>query len=305
MNQHDDDPIAHLQDWARKTERKVRWGRRARLLRFLLPLTVAGVLVVAAVPTVRWALDDDDAPAAQTSAPDGVTATTTGSAAPASPFEGTAAATYPIGEAGITLPPARAVSGFSAAEVSESLTRVRTALILGRLDHDMIVDHRKGAFLRLLAPNARATIEKWFTNGSFSTVVTWIDPAVTLDPRNEPRVSGRVTYKSMVKDGTRILRVTTNFVWIYAFAGEFANRPLAVEHDQIDWDFPQKDAVRLEDRGMWIGGATGYDAWVDCVASKKGLLAPTPKDAAGRPSTEDQEALAKPDHSLDIDGNCA
>ncbi|GAA4586270.1 hypothetical protein BJY16_007848 [Actinoplanes octamycinicus] len=307
MNQHDEsDPIAHLQDWARKTERKVRWGRRARLLRYLIPLTVVALLVGAAVPTLRWAFAGGDAPAAQPGAPDGVTATTTRSAAPTSPFEGTAAANYPIGEAGITLPPAKAVTGFSAAQVTEALTDVRTALIVARLDHDMIVEHRTAGFLRLLAPNSRTTVEKWIKDNTASNVVTRIDPAVKLDPRNEPRVSGRVTYKSVLDQGIRTLRVTTNFVWVYAFEGEFAYRPLAVEHDQVDWDFVLDKKVRQADRGMWVGAAKAYGAWVDCAATKKGLLAPTPKGVAGNglPDTEDPDELAKPEHSLDIGDDC-
>ncbi|WIM93715.1 hypothetical protein ACTOB_005701 [Actinoplanes oblitus] len=308
MNQHDEsDPIAQLQDWARKTERKVRWGRRVRLLRHLIPLLLAAVLIAAVVPAVRWALSDDDTPAARPGVPDGVTATTTTSAAPTSPFEGTAAAHYPIGAAGITLPPAKAVTGFSAAEVAVALAKVRTALILARLDHDMIVDHRTSGFLRLLAPGARARFEKSVRDKTFTNVLTWIDPAVKLDPRNEPRVSGRVTYESVMDGRTRVLRVTTNFVWVYAFQGEFAYRPLAVEHDQVDWNFVQDETVRRSDRGMWVGATRSYSAWVDCAAGKKGLLAPTPKGIGGTalPDTEDPDQLAKPEHPLDIGDDCA
>jgi hypothetical protein len=317
MNQHDEsDPIANLQDWGRKTERRVRWGRRLKWLRHLVIVAVAVGLVAAAVPLIRSALPDSPATPAATAAaagpgvtassgPDEATVTTTGSAAPAGPFDGTAAARYPIGEAGITLPPAKAVTGFSKLEVAEALTRVRTALVLGRLDHDMIVGHRNAGFLRLFAPSERTSLGKSFKAGSFTGYATWIDPAVKLDPKNEPRVSGRVTYRSVVDDGIRTLRVTTNFVWIYAFQGEFAYRPLALHHDQVDWDFPQEKNLRPEDRGMWIGAVKSYGAWVDCAAAKKGLLAPTPKGVGGLPDPEDPDQLAKPDHTLEVKDGCA
>ncbi|GAA2688741.1 hypothetical protein [Actinoplanes palleronii] len=302
MNEHDEvDPFAELRDWGKKTERKVRRERQVRgagkSLRYVVMAGVAGVMIAATVPVVRalWpavSASADDTPAAAASSD-------------TSPFTGTAAANYPIGEAGIVLPEVKAVTGFSATEVRTALNTVRAALVAGRLDEDTLVRHRKDEFLGLLAPNDRTSVAKWFGSASFGTVVTWIDPAVTLDPANRPRVSGRVTYKSVVDDGIRTIRVTTNFVWVYAFQGEFAFRPLAVEHEQVDWEFPDEDKVRPGDRGMWIGANTSYHAWIDFAAAKKGLLAPTPKDAgAGLPNAEDQESLAKPEHPLDIRDNC-
>ncbi|GIE86298.1 hypothetical protein [Actinoplanes regularis] len=309
MSQHDDlDPIVNLQDWARRTERKVKRQRRfggvVSKLRYVVAAVTLGALIWASVPLVREVWPRESAAPAPT--PSGITATTATRAETTSPFEGTAAATYPVGEKGITLPPARAVTGFSAAQVKADLELVRKAMVAGRLDPDMTVGHRPDDFLLMLAPSARAQIAKWFEGDTFVSLATWIDPAVRLDPKNEPRVSGRVTYRSVVEDGIRTLRITTNFVWVYAFEGEFLSGPLAVRHDQIDWDFPQTRNLRDADRGMWVHNATSYGAWLDCAAADKGLLAPTPKDATGTglAGTEDQESLAKPDHPLEIGDNC-
>jgi hypothetical protein len=309
MNQHDDsDPLASLEDWARKTERKVRRQRRlggfAAKLRYVVMAGVAVALIVAAIPLVRSVWPAGKTAAAPAPTIDGVTATTSASAKPAGPFDGTAAASYPIGTKGITLPKATAVTGFTAVEVGAALTKVRDALVAGRLDQDMTVDHRPDDFLALLAPNARTQIAKWFTSDDFSSLATWIDPKVKLDPGNQPRVSGRVTYKSVPDGKRRALRVTTNFVWVYAFQGEFAWRPLAVEHDEIAWDFPETENLRVADQGMWVHEAKSYGAWIDCVAADKGLVAPTPKGDGRGTDTEDPDSLAKPDHPMEIDDDC-
>lgn len=226
-------------------------------------------------------------------------------AAPTDPFAGTPAAAYPKGQAGITLPAAKAITGFSAAQVRADLQQVRTALIAGRLDHAMLVDHRPTGLLDLLSPNSRDSIEKWFQTTQFESVATWIDPAVRLNPREQPRVSGRVTYSSVLSGGLRTLRVTTNFVWVYAFQVG-GDRPLAAEHDEILWEFPTASNLRVSDRGMWVRQATSYAAWVDCAAGKKGLLAPTRQtDVAPEPSdTEDPDNYLRADHAIDIGDGC-
>jgi hypothetical protein len=169
----------------------------------------------------------------------------------------------------------------------------------------MLVGHKPEAFLALLAPNQRDDIGKWFRSTNFDTVATWIDPAVTLDPHEQPRVSGRVTYTSKRVNGVQTLQVTTNFVWVYAFKG--ADHPLAVEHDENRWEFPAPNHLRARDKGMWIAYTRAYSAWVDCAAAAKGMLAPTRPGAAATPGpqdTENPDAYLKADHSLDITDDC-
>lgn len=302
------DPFTELEEWGRKTERRVRQSRlRGGLLRRipLVAVAVAAVVVLALVVPRLWpsvsAARSAGHPAA--TVPEGVTATTSRSAAPTGAFAGTPAAGYPVGAAGITLPKATAVPGFTAAQVRTALKSVREALIAGRLDDAMLTGHDPSRLLALLAPNQRDDVGKWFEDSTFDTVATWIDPAVRLDARERPRVSGRVTYASTTVDGIRTLRVTTNFVWVYAF--DRADRPLAAAHDEIRWEFPATAHLRADDRGMWIGATKAYTAWVDCAASDRGLLAPTRRAAAPHPtSTEDPDALLEADHSLTIEDEC-
>jgi hypothetical protein len=310
MARHDDDdPFAGLEDWATRAERRARSERRRDRFGRVLAFVVGGLVLAAiAFPLLR---DHDffGTPGAvadypTSSAPPGVTMLTSASAAPTDPFAGTPAATYPKGAAGITLPPPKAAPGFTAAEVKSALAQVRSALIAGRLAPGMLVGHDPKPFLALLAPSAQADVRKWFADKGFTSVATWIDPRVTLDPAEQPRVSGRVTYTSAMVGGVPALRVTTNFVWIYAFTG--ADHPIAVEHDETVWDFPSASGLRPADRGMWIRTTKSYAARIDCDAIAQGLLAPT-RTVAANPvplTTEDQDAYLKADHSLEITDDC-
>jgi hypothetical protein len=319
MDQYDEqDPFTGLENWAKDTERRVRRERRLGGLRrnalVLAGAALAVALLAVLVPVVRsWlpsgtsaSAGDDDAAAYPTqSVPAGISVTSTASAVPTDPFAGTAAAAYPKGAAGITLPRATAVTGFTAAQVDAALRQVRAALVGGRLERAMLVGHKPDEFLALLAPNQRDDIGKWFRSTSFDTVATWIDPAVKLDSHEQPRVSGRVTYTAKRINGIQTLQVTTNFVWVYAFEG--ADHPLAVEHDENRWEFPSPSHLRAGDKGMWIADTRAYSAWVDCAAAAKGMLAPTRPGAGATPGpqdTEDPDAYLKTDHSLDIADDC-
>ena len=304
------DPFAQLADWAEKTERRVRsgraWGGVLRRVPLVLGAVVLAVLVALAIPRMFSGRDGRGDVGAYPTAtvPDGITVTTSESAAPTDPFAGTPAAGYPKGAAGITMPKATAVTGFSAAQVSAALRQVRQALIAGRLDDMMLTGHNPTRLIALLAPDQRAAAAKWFHDTTFTSVATWIDPAVKLDPGEQPRVSGRVTYKSVVVDGIRTLRVTTNFIWVYAFRG--TDPALAAEHEEVNWEFPATKNLRAGDRGMWVGTSKSYAAWVDCAAADRGLLAPTRSGAAPAPSpSEDENALLEANHALEITDECS
>jgi hypothetical protein len=307
------DPFEGLEDWGRKTEKRVRRERWQRLGFQALVVVVTGLVVVALVPSLRSKLHgdagDDGGPAVAyptQSVPSGVSVTTTESAAPTDPFAGTPAAHYPKGAAGISSPAATKVGVFSAAQVGAALKKVRAAMIAGRLDPRMLTGHQPDKFLALLAPNSRKNIKGWFAGKDRSTVATWIDPSVRLDPAEQPRVSGRTTFRTVRIDDLEYLRVTTNYIWVYAFEGP--RHPVAAEHDQIDWDFPDTRNLRAGDQGMWVRNAEAYGALVDCAATDRGMLAPTGMDdapAAAPSNTEDPQNYLRADHSLDILDDCA
>jgi hypothetical protein len=306
------DPFAELENWAKQTERRVRREGRRGIVRKVASwgfgAVVVALLVVASIPLVReFRTGPSGAAPAVTyptqAVPSGVTVTTSASAKPSDPFEGTPAAAYPKGAAGITLPPAKAVEGFTATQVRDSLQKVHQALVATHLDHAMLVDHKPGTFLAMLAPGQRDDIGGWFRTRDFTTLAVWIDPAVKLDPGQQPRVSGRVTYSSVLVDGRRTLRITTNFIWVYAFTG--TEEPIAAAHDEVRWEFSWSPRLRASDHGMVIAKTDGYNAWVDCAAAAKGLLAPTRTQTAPAPTnSESDDEYLRADHSLDIGDNC-
>lgn len=326
MDEQDVDPFHGLEGWAKDVERRAKRAQRLHRLRSIFVrrrrapreprvrgragsvLWVAGIVVVSglALATTQHLASRPPSGAYPTqSAPAGVYATTTATAAPTDPFEGTPAAGYPQGDAGITLPPAVAVTGFSAAQVDSALRQVRAALVAGRLDPAMLRDHSTAAFESLLAPNDRTYVHQWFLTWRFRDVATWIDPKVTLDPHQPPRVSGRVTFASVGVNGVPTLQVTTNFVWVYPFVD--GPQRVAAVHDDIRWDFAPEKRVRRADAGMWVGEARSYFAWIDCAAWDRGLLAPDESAFGGAlpAGAEDPDAVLRPDHSLDIVNDCA
>ncbi|MEV6850616.1 hypothetical protein [Actinoplanes sp. NPDC051411] len=307
----DKDPFAGLEDWGKKAEKRVRRERRQRLGFWALAIAVAALVVVAVVPGLKSAVlgNRESAggavPYPTQSVPSGVSVKTTQSAAPTDAFAGSPAALYPKGAAGISMPAAARTGVFSAAQVGADLKKVRAAMIAGRLDPQMLTGHKPDKYLALLAPNARPEIKTWFAGKDRSTVATWIDPSVHLDPSEQPRVSGRTTYRTVKIGDIAYLRITTNYIWVYAFEGP--QHPLAAEHDQIDWDFPDTHNLRAGDRGMWIRNVDAYSALVDCSAAGRGLLAPTRTDSApavAPSNTEDPDNYLRADHSLDIGDDC-
>jgi hypothetical protein len=165
--------------------------------------------------------------------------------------------------------------------------------------------HDTGGFLKLLAPSSQASAEKQFGSPNGLSLVTWVDARAPLDRREQPRVSGRVSFAATLQQGIPTLTVTTNFIWVYAFAR--ADHPVAAEHDQIVWMFSESPRLRAEDRGMFISSDDGYSALVDCGAARNGILAPTPPNEGAAPDpgdTEDPEQLLNADHSLDIHDDC-
>ncbi len=328
-----DDPFHGLEEWARSTERRARRGHAWRRLRALprrvlrrrvgrISRRTVAVVVLLAVLAGAALLNRDrllnngaTAHAYPTqSHPSGVYATSTATGPAKGPFEDTPAATYPEGEAALTLPAPGDVDGFSSEQVAASLEQVRRALVAGRLDRRMLVDHDPAAFLALLGPNAAASWRSRFNEGTAISVASQLAPQARLlaDP---PRVSGRTTYLAAKSEtGQRYLEVVTNYVWVYPLEGP-DYRPhgrLLLVHDEVHWRFYHPDDVRPADRGMWIGQGQSYLLNADCEQLAKGLLAldsgstqPTLTRPTATPSVSRPEEYYDPNHSLDTGHSCA
>lgn len=324
------DPFSGMEDWAQEVEKRVtREHSRGRMVRALaapfrgarhgtrwltqpypiIALTVVALIAIAGLASTVDIDEDGSSQAYPTqSHPVGVYATTSGSAAPTDPFDGTPAATYPEAEAGITMPAATAAGPFDAALIADHLATVRQALIAGRLDQRMLVDHDPSVFLAMLAPGSSEVVAAWFSANDFSGIATQLAPGATLLPEL-PRVSGRMTLSATTDSGDRpCLEIVTNYVWVYPLEGQQngAGSRLVVIHDEVRWAFYAQGTVRDQDLGPWIQATTSYAYNVNCAQIDQSLIA-LPGDSAApvtEPSADDPDQYFNPDRSLDIVDTC-
>lgn len=279
--------------------------------------TARKIIIIVIVATVLLALccvggaiaiiaasDSDKSASPTTTHPSGVFATSTATAEASGPFGDSPAANYPKGADGITMPEAKAVTGFTKAEVTAALAKVRDAMIAARLDTRMVVDHDNSKLLGMLAKDSRADIENDFAKQGFFSYASQIAPGFTLDTSETPRVKGRITYRATTESDIRFLEVITNFVWVYPFAGITETDPLVVVHDEVHWYIPVNEDVEKTTQGLWINEATGYASNIDCDLLDKSLLAPDTSPSVVTGSTEDPDAMFDPDHNLEIEDSC-
>jgi hypothetical protein len=325
-DKHDDDPLRQLEDWGRKVERRLgraRTGRRImngltwparavarrprRWIAVLLVIAVGGGLWLGRGALLNWSgprpFGADGGRAYPTAShPAGAYATSSATADPAGPFAGTPAAHWAEGEAGISIPTATAVKGFTTAEVADHLAVVKRALVAARLDHTMLVNHDPSVFVRLVSPANRTFFMDEFRAGHLITMVTVIDANARLSS-HPPRVSGRTSFSSTKDDaGRTVLEVVTNYVWAYGFD----NDEVSLIHDEVRWRFYRAHEVKDSDLGLRLGGHDGYLANVDCAAAHRGQLGPpTPVTSAlGAPDPENPDNYYDPDHALEITDTC-
>ena len=311
-----DDPLAQLDDWARRVERKARRRERLRgLARTLAPGNRSAAIAVALVmallctgATMFWRDTIDRATTAYPTAavPSGIAATSGTGSGKDGPFTGTPAQEFPEGESGLVFPAAQGVGTWSETEVSAALATVRAALVAAYLDHRMLIDHDPSKLLELLAPDARENVAYNIERGRYGTTAVRIaKEARLLDVL--PRVSGRTTYREAVWGTIPVLEVVTNYVWAYPFEVPSGSRVVVV-HSEQTWRMPKDGTASATYRGLMIGDSHGYWFGMDCTQALLGFTAPDRDDAAptGPRATAAEAASAyyQPDHALDVQGGC-
>ncbi|MFE9690546.1 hypothetical protein [Micromonospora sp. NPDC005806] len=240
------------------------------------------------------------------SPPAGAHASTSASPpAAAGPFDGTPAAAFPEGQAGIALPAAKRTGPFTQKQVAAALAKVRTALVTARLDRRFMTTTDPDPFVRQFAPDARASLRRDFASDTFAAYASRLAPGARLTA-DQPRVKGRISYRATKDaDGIRILAVTTNFVWAYAFqtSSTVPGDGVVVVHDTVVWSVPHPDDVDRSSNGLWIEDADSYAANIDCPAFDKGLLI-LGGPSVGGPADPDPDAVFDPDTTLDRPDTC-
>ncbi|WP_344307978.1 hypothetical protein [Fodinicola feengrottensis] len=191
-------------------------------------------------------------------------------------FEGTNAASYAEGAAGIVPPPAAKAGDWSAADVARDLSAVKAALVSSHLDHRLLVTGDPAGYLAQVAPGYRSLAKLSLAKDSFSEMIRTA-PGTTLADLS-PRVKGKMTFGvGKDEDGHSYLQITTNYVWAYAFAGVGTNHPgehVVVVHDETKWGSYSDSHVGPESRGLWVEGTQAYVYNMDCQQIAHGLIAP-------------------------------
>lgn len=303
-------------EWVYQLEREIQVGRAARLgIGFrrrarrlaggLSALLVLGLLAYAGTVAYRYAQRREESSTASPAS--GVRTTASASPTPiAGPFDGTPAATFPVGAAGIVLPPAKRTGDFTAKQVAAGLAKVRTALVTARLDRAFMTAKDPERLARQFAPDARAGVRKDFTTETVASYATRLAPGARLTA-DQPRVKGDVHYRaSRDATGIRVLEVTTNFVWVYAFqdAGPAPADGVVVLHDTVVWHVTHPDDVTPGGRGLWLYQMQSYGWNLDCLTIRQGLVKPGGFNPAAEPFTEDPAKLYDPDHPIAVPNAC-
>jgi hypothetical protein len=262
-------------------------------------LAIALVIgAIKGIPALLGALDKNASSHPTASVPSGDTATSDATAAPTEPFQGTPAATYPEGDAGITLPSAKAVTGFTKAQVTAGLQKVKAALVATRLDPKMLGGDNS-ALIAMLAQDARTSITKDFASGQFFSYATQVAPGYALTS-DKIRVKGRVTFRATKEGDIRLLEVITKFVWVYPFTGELKEPGdhLVIVQDEVHWVIPVDADVEKSSRGLWINSAESFASNIDCALLDKSLLALGKPQFIPGGGNQDESAIFDPDAAL-------
>lgn len=182
---------------------------------------------------------------------------------PADPFSGTPANHWGDGAAGIVLPAAKPIGGYTATQVESAYGKTRQLLTAAYLDKNTLLGGKPTAFADLLT-SQEAT---WFLAGLNKTGVdkqgydlSTRDLVMAFPPGdaqligNVIKVHGTMQARSATKDGQSVLDVTTDYIFVYPV--EPPRRPTAWMRvvDQESWTVSFGD---------WAGGATSFEPWVD------------------------------------------
>jgi len=207
-------------------------------------------------------------------------------AGPATPWEGTPIADYKPAAQAIELPTAKAVPGFTAAEVQAALENVKKAMIAGRVDEKMLYEHDVTTLRALFSEYGQDLLDDAFDNNFGTIVATRIASGHKL-VEDGIRARGTVTFKASEIDGVTALTVHTEFVWVYAFTGTLITPGdhLVYIEDKIDWIFPAPDEVRDEYVGMELGEDSEFSViGMDCDLADKDLIALGKLTSGGNPT---------------------
>jgi hypothetical protein len=227
------------------------------------------------------------------------------------PFDGTPAAGWADGDAGVTAPAATTVGPFTARQVGDALGKVRQAVVTSRLDRAVLEGHDVERYLSLLAKDSQKNMRPVFDKdpNEAHAYATRLAEGFTLLPA-VPKVSGRMWAEKGTRPGELV--VHTNYVFAYAFAiddpGKLTDPMDIVAVDRWDVDYSVlTSGYTPSSLGIWPVRSQGFTYSMGCEALRAGYLAPAyseRRDPGGTSTQGDRGTYFDPGSALPATSTC-
>ncbi len=222
------------------------------------------------------------------------------------PFRDTPADTYPVGDAGIVLPPTQAQGQWSTEQITQALQRTKTALTAARLDERMLLQGETQLYLDQFAQSSRDFITGQLRGAGALAYVTRLAPGYTL--RSPARVSGAME----VAVGKAVqLVLSADYAWIYPLSAPNASEVFALPGSQLvvlrtveRYEFYPEKGYPEPNRGLRPGDGEQYAFNSDCDLAASGTLA-LPEDRNRVPGAPAEAAYDHTSPPGQAPSNCA
>ena len=249
--------------------------RRWLLGPLIIVLAVAVVSVLAWVSldrplTGKYPLPTGNATVSSLGTPGTTTAPTASGASetaavdgpPADPFAGSPAENWADGAAGIVIPAAHAVGGYTAAQVATAYQSTRKLLIAASLDKPTLLGGAPTAFASLLTSQQRTQflgglnrvgVDKHGNELSTRTLVTSFAPGSTRFIGSVIKVYGTMSARAAVDQGRKVLAVEVNYRFVY---------PVEPPGAPADWMRVVAAISGPVEFGDWSQASSPFQPWV-------------------------------------------
>jgi hypothetical protein len=154
---------------------------------------------------------------------------------PANPFAGSPANGYADGQAGIAIPAAHRVGGYSATQVRHAYGDVKKLLVASQLDPTTLAGGAPDAYAKLLIAPQRTffirNLDKTglTKRGDARSTRNWVAafaPGTTRFIGHTVKVHGTMSARTATVSGTKVLRIDVSELFVY---------PVAAPHQPADW----------------------------------------------------------------------
>ncbi len=182
---------------------------------------------------------------------------------PADPFAGTPADHWGNGAAGIVLPGAEPVGGYTAAQVESAYGKTRQLLAAAYLDRKTLLGGRPTVFADLLTSQEATQFLDGLGNtgvnkqGQELSTRDWVmafPPGAAQLIGSVIKVHGTMRARAATYGGQAVLDVDTDYIFVY---------PVEPPHQPTAWMRVVTQASWTVSFAYWEGSTTSFEPWVD------------------------------------------